>query len=94
VVIAALHLPDVPPDLLGGREVQRRSPDDVDLAGGNETCLVIGNKGGFNADRLAEQLPFVIFGREALPFDRLDELIMIYSDFRHMLIEVPEELSK
>lgn len=57
-----------------------------------ETCLVVGGKGGFNADRLAEQLPFVIFDRDALPFDRLYELLMIYTEFRHMLIEAPEEL--
>jgi radical SAM superfamily enzyme YgiQ (UPF0313 family) len=57
-----------------------------------ETCLVIGGKGGFNSDRLAEQLPFVIFDRETLPFDRLYELMMIYTDFRHMLVEAPEEL--
>lgn len=57
-----------------------------------ETCLIIGGRGGFNADRLAEQLPFVIFDREALPFDRLYELMMIYADFRHMLVEAPEEL--
>ena len=57
-----------------------------------ETCLVVGGKGGFNADRLAEQLPFVIFDRDALPFDRLYELLMIYTDFRHMLVEAPEEL--
>ena len=59
-----------------------------------EACLVVGGKGGFNADRLAEQLPFVIFDRETLPFDRLYELMMIYTDFRHMLIEAPEELWK
>ncbi|MFZ4618508.1 MAG: B12-binding domain-containing radical SAM protein [Rectinemataceae bacterium] len=57
-----------------------------------ETCLIIGGKGGFNADRLAEQLPFVIFDRDTLPFDRLYELMMIYTDFRHMLVEAPEEL--
>ncbi|MBL8968015.1 MAG: radical SAM protein [Spirochaetaceae bacterium] len=57
-----------------------------------ETCLVVGGKGGFNADRLAEQLPFVIFDRDALPFDRLYELLMIYADYRHMLVEAPEEL--
>lgn len=57
-----------------------------------ETCLIVGGKGGFNADRLAEQLPFVIFDRDALPFDRLYELLMIYTDFRHMLVEAPEEL--
>ena len=59
-----------------------------------ETCLVVGGKGGFNADRLAEQLPFVIFDRDALPFDRLYELLMIYAEFRHMLVEAPEELWK
>jgi radical SAM superfamily enzyme YgiQ (UPF0313 family) len=57
-----------------------------------ETCLIIGGKGGFNADRLAEQLPFVIFDRDTLPFDRLYELMMIYTDFRHMLVEADEEL--
>ncbi|HRY56440.1 MAG TPA: hypothetical protein P5142_17605, partial [Spirochaetia bacterium] len=59
-----------------------------------ETMLVIGGKGGFNADRLAEQMPFVAFDREALPFDRLYELMTIYADFRHMLVEAPEELFK
>ncbi len=57
-----------------------------------ETMLVIGGKGGFNADRLAEQLPFVAFDREALPFDRLYELMSVYADFRHMLVEAPEGL--
>jgi radical SAM superfamily enzyme YgiQ (UPF0313 family) len=57
-----------------------------------ETILVIGGKSGFNADRLAEQLPFVAFDREALPFDRLYELMSVYADFRHMLVEAPEEL--
>jgi radical SAM superfamily enzyme YgiQ (UPF0313 family) len=57
-----------------------------------ETLLVIGGKGGFNADRLAEQLPFVAFDREALPFDRLYELMSIYAEYRHMLVEAPEEL--
>jgi radical SAM superfamily enzyme YgiQ (UPF0313 family) len=57
-----------------------------------ETMLVLGGKGGFNADRLAEQLPFVAFDREALPFDRLYELMSVYADFRHMLVEAPEEL--
>jgi len=57
-----------------------------------ETLLVLGGKGGFNADRLAEELPFVAFDREALPFDRLYELLTIYADFRHMLVEAPEEL--
>ncbi|MGA2548265.1 MAG: B12-binding domain-containing radical SAM protein [Rectinemataceae bacterium] len=57
-----------------------------------ETMLVIGGKGGFNADRLAEQLPFVAFDREVLPFDRLYELMSVYAEFRHMLVEAPEEL--
>jgi radical SAM superfamily enzyme YgiQ (UPF0313 family) len=57
-----------------------------------ETMLVLGGKGGFNADRLAEQLPFVAFDREALPFDRLYELMSVYAEFRHMLVEAPEEL--
>ena len=59
-----------------------------------ETLLVLGGKGGFNADRLAEQLPFVAFDREALPFDRLYELMSIYAEYRHMLVEAPEELFK
>jgi radical SAM superfamily enzyme YgiQ (UPF0313 family) len=57
-----------------------------------ETCLILGGKGGFNADRLAQSLPFVIFDREAMPFDRLYELLTIYADFPHMLIEAPDEL--
>ncbi|HTX73732.1 MAG TPA: B12-binding domain-containing radical SAM protein [Rectinemataceae bacterium] len=57
-----------------------------------ETMLVLGGKGGFNADRLAEQLPFVAFDRESLPFDRLYELMSIYTEYRHMLVEAPEEL--
>ena len=57
-----------------------------------ETILVIGGKGGFNADRLAEQMPFVAFDREALPFDRLYELMTIYWDLKRMLVEAPEEL--
>jgi hypothetical protein len=57
-----------------------------------ETLLVIGGKGGFNADRLAEQLPFVAFDRDALPFDRLYELMSVYAEFRHMLVEASEEL--
>lgn len=55
-----------------------------------ETCLIMGGKGGFNADRLAEALPFVIFDRESLPFDRLYELLSIYADYPAMLIEAPE----
>jgi len=57
-----------------------------------ETMLVIGGKGGFNADRPAEQLPFVAFDRESLPFDRLYELMSVYAEYRHMLVEAPEEL--
>jgi hypothetical protein len=57
-----------------------------------ETMLVLGGRGGFNADRLAEQLPFVAFDREALPFDRLYELMSVYAEFRHMLVEASEEL--
>jgi len=57
-----------------------------------ETMLVLGGKGGFNADRLAEQLPFVAFDREALPFDRLYELMSVYAEFRHMLVEASEAL--
>ena len=55
-----------------------------------ETCLLLG-KSGFNADRLADSLPFVIFDRETLPFDRLYELLTIYTDYPGMLIEAPEE---
>jgi radical SAM superfamily enzyme YgiQ (UPF0313 family) len=55
-----------------------------------ETVLALGPKGGFNADRLAETLPFVIIDREHLPFDRLYELLSIYADFPNMLIEAPE----
>ncbi len=57
-----------------------------------ETMLVLTGKGGFNADRLAEQLPFVAFDRESMPFDRLYELMSVYADYRHMLVEAPEEL--
>jgi len=57
-----------------------------------ETLLVLGGKGGFNADRLAEQLPFVAFDRETMPFDRLYELMSVYADYRHMLVEASEEL--
>jgi len=55
-----------------------------------ETCLVVG-KSGFNADRVADSLPFVIFDRETLAFDRLYELLTIYTDYPGMLIEAPEE---
>ena len=57
-----------------------------------ETCLIIGGKSGFNADRLAEALPFVIFDRDSLPFDRLYELLSIYADYPHMLVEAAEEI--
>ncbi len=57
-----------------------------------ETLLVLTGKGSFNADRLAEQLPFVAFDRESMPFDRIYELMSIYVDYRHMLVEAPEEL--
>ncbi len=57
-----------------------------------ETLLVLSGKAGFNADRLAELLPFVVFDRERMPFDRVYDLMMIYADFRHMLVEAPEEL--
>lgn len=57
-----------------------------------ETMLVLSGKGGYNADRLSELLPYVVFDREALAFDRLYELLSIYADFPHMLIEAPEDL--
>lgn len=57
-----------------------------------ETMLVISGKAGYNADRLAELLPYVIFDRESIPFDRLYELLTLYADFPHMLIEAPEAL--
>jgi hypothetical protein len=37
-------------------------------------------------------LPYVIFDREVMPFDRLYELLSIYVDFPHMLIEAPGSL--
>jgi len=57
-----------------------------------ETMVVLNSRGGYNADRLAELLPYVIFDKQTLPFDRLYELISIYADFPHMLIEAPEGL--
>ncbi|MDX9826976.1 MAG: radical SAM protein, partial [Spirochaetia bacterium] len=57
-----------------------------------ETMIVISGKGGYNADRLYELLPYVIFDREKIPFDRLYQLLGLYADFPHMLIEAPEEL--
>lgn len=57
-----------------------------------ETMVILSGKGGYNSDRLAELLPYVIFDKLSLPFDRLYELISIYADFPHMLIEAPEGL--
>jgi hypothetical protein len=57
-----------------------------------ETMVVLNSKGGYNAERLAELLPYVVFDKQTLPFDRLYELISIYADFPHMLIEAPEGL--
>jgi radical SAM superfamily enzyme YgiQ (UPF0313 family) len=57
-----------------------------------ETMIIVSGKAGYNADRLSELLPYVIFDREAIPFDRLYELLTIYADFPHMLIEAPEDL--
>ncbi|MFZ2781987.1 MAG: B12-binding domain-containing radical SAM protein [Rectinemataceae bacterium] len=57
-----------------------------------ETMLVLSGKAGFNADRLEDLLPFIVFDRETIPFDRLYELLSIYAEFRHMLVEAPEDL--
>ncbi len=57
-----------------------------------ETMIVISGKGGYNADRLYELLPYVVFDREKIPFDRLYQLLGLYADFPHMLIEAPEDL--
>lgn len=57
-----------------------------------ETILVLSGRAGFNADRLAELLPFVAFDRDTIPFDRLYELLEIYAEYRHMLIEAGEDL--
>lgn len=57
-----------------------------------ETMVILCGKTGYNADRLVELLPYVIFDRESLPFDRLYELLSIYADFPHMLVEAPENL--
>ena len=64
----------------------------VEEAQDMETMIVLSGKMGYNAERLSELLPFVIFDRETIPFDRLYELLSIYADFPHMLIEAPEEL--
>lgn len=57
-----------------------------------ETMVVLNSRGGYNADRLAELLPYVVFDKQSLPFDRLYELISIYADFPHMLVEAPDGL--
>ena len=57
-----------------------------------ETMIVVSGKAGYNAERLSELLPYVVFDRETIPFDRLYELLTIYADFPHMLIEAPEDL--
>lgn len=57
-----------------------------------ETMVVLTRRGGYNAERLAELLPYVIFDKTTLPFDRLYELLTIYADYPHMLIEAPEGL--
>jgi len=57
-----------------------------------ETMVIISAKAGYNAERLSELLPYVIFDRERIPFDRLYELLTLYADFPHMLIEAPEDL--
>ena len=57
-----------------------------------ETMVIISGKGGYNAERLSELLPYVIFDRERIPFDRLYELLTLYADFPHMLIEAHEGL--
>lgn len=57
-----------------------------------ETMIVVSGKAGYNAERLSELLPYVIFDRERIPFDRLYELLTLYADFPHMLIEAPEDM--
>lgn len=57
-----------------------------------ETMVVISGKAGYNAERLSDLLPYVVFDRERIPFDRLYELLTLYADFPHMLIEAPEDL--
>ncbi|HEY9054527.1 MAG TPA: B12-binding domain-containing radical SAM protein [Rectinemataceae bacterium] len=64
----------------------------VEEASDLETIAVISGKTGYNADRLADLLPYVIFDRERIPFDRLYELLSIYADYPHMLIEASEDL--
>lgn len=56
-----------------------------------ETMIIISGKTGYNAERLVELLPYVVFDRDAIPFDRLYELLTIYADFPNMLIEAPED---
>lgn len=57
-----------------------------------ETMVVLSGKTGYNAERLVELLPYVIFDREGIPFDRLYELLTIYADYPSMLIEAPPNL--
>lgn len=64
----------------------------VEEAQDMETMVVLSGKTGYNAERLSELLPYVIFDRESIPFDRLYELLSIYADFPHMLIEAPEDI--
>jgi len=64
----------------------------VEEASDLETMVVISGKTGYNAERLSDLLPYVIFDRERIPFDRLYELLSIYADYPHMLIEANEDL--
>ncbi|MCX7027515.1 MAG: B12-binding domain-containing radical SAM protein [Spirochaetes bacterium] len=64
----------------------------VEEAQDMETMIILSGKTGYNAERLSELLPYVVFDREGIPFDRLYELLSIYADFPQMLIEAPEEL--
>jgi len=57
-----------------------------------ETMVILSGKTGYNAERLVELLPYVIFDRDGIPFDRLYELLTIYSDYPSMLIEAPPSL--
>jgi radical SAM superfamily enzyme YgiQ (UPF0313 family) len=57
-----------------------------------ETMVILSARGGYNAERLSELLPYVIFDKSTIPFDRLYELLGIYADFPNLLIEAPTEL--
>jgi hypothetical protein len=57
---------------------------------GHGTMVRPQREGRVQRRSLAELLPYVIFDKQALPFDRLYELISIYADFPHMLIEAPD----